>query len=140
MVFLRFDTQNTYNIEVLDILINGVKSKTDNDMICGNVLRIMPKWTSQLLFQEKDEEFEVQEEVLKLVTAGLEHMKFYLDEGKYEISCDLADLLHALPEFVLSSPNAKLKKYEKIYIKPFEKKWNTEVFENKHDLKIRQWF
>lgn len=132
MVFIRFDIYSAYNYEVINIIIDSIKNRSSNDEMCTNVIRIVPMWKNQLLLKGRGEDCEIQEdkEIVKFVVCALENIKDYLINDNYDISYDLLDILQALPDMECYFQKTYLKKYWKIYIKPFEKKWKRSIFED----------
>jgi benzoyl-CoA reductase/2-hydroxyglutaryl-CoA dehydratase subunit BcrC/BadD/HgdB len=57
-----------------------------------------------------------------------EILKNFISNQKYEIMGDFADAIHNLPEIFSKEYNSK--KYWKIYIKPFVKKYGGEYFKS----------
>ncbi len=136
-VFLRFDIKDKNNSHVIDIIINVINNNISNEKMCRMIFYIMPKWKRQLM----DEEGEGQElifniQIKQFIIRALELMKTNILIQEYEIAYDIADMLQGLPEIVIANNKKGLKKYWKIYVKPFQKKWRCKTFNEWKDFVV----
>ncbi|MBD5088423.1 MAG: hypothetical protein HDT30_06360 [Clostridiales bacterium] len=129
-VLLRFDIKNKNNSHVIDIIIKAIINKSSNQEMFKMIFYIMPSWKSQLIVERDDEqEIICNTKLEQFIIRSLELMKTNISIQKYKMAYDIADTLHVLPEIVIANQKKGLKQYWKIYVKPFQKKWRCNIFD-----------
>lgn len=128
-VFLRFDIKAKHNSYIIDIIIKVINNNISNEEMCKMIFYIMPEWEEQLIVEEGDvQELIFNIQLKQFIIRALELMKTNILIQEYEIAYDIADMLQGLPEIVIANNRKGLKQYWKIYVKPFQKKWNCKTF------------
>ena len=126
MVFLRFDIKNKRNNDILCILIQAFDGLISNKEMCDAIVKIMPDWKTQLKYEESENQF-VQEKVIEFVKKAMQILGDSLSTHEFDIAYDIADILHVLPDIVIQNEKKSLKKYWKVYIEGFNKKWQCDA-------------
>lgn len=126
MVFLRSDIRNKENDKVLNILIKAYEGIIYNNEMCDMIIKIMPDWKEQLMYGEGKNQL-IQEEIIKYVKTAMQIMKDSLSTGEYDMAYDIADLLHVLPDVIMQDDKS-MKKYWKVFVKKFDRKWKCNAF------------
>ena len=129
-VFLRYDIENENNDNVINIIINALSNDLNNEEMCRKLFEIMPKWKNQLKMYDKQDKLISCKELELYMIEALKFTKQALYENKFVMAYDLMDILQGLPYANEICKKSNLKRYWKIYIKPFQKKWNIEVFKS----------
>lgn len=127
MVFMRSDIKNAENKYILEILIRAFDGKLNNQEMCEALAIRRPDWKTQLKYGENTYRL-ISEKMTGFVRRALGMMEAYLVTNAYDAAYDIADLLHVLPDVVGQENEKQLKRYWKVYVRPFEKKWNCNVF------------
>lgn len=138
MFFFRYDIKNKNNLEVVDILIKVINDNVSNDKMCRMILDKMPMWNEQLVVEgdNRKEVFDNKSRKLFVIEA-LELLKDKLLFREYEMAYDIADILQGLPDIVISNKKEGFRQYWKLYVKPFQKKWNLNIFNEFLDKNIK---
>ena len=126
MVFIRFDIKNKRNNDILCILIQSFDGLIDNKDMCDAIVRIMPDWKVQLIREELEDLF-IHEKIIEFVKKAMEIARDNLNTNEFDIAYDIADILHVLPDIVIQNDKKGLKKYWKVYIERFNKKWKCDA-------------
>lgn len=127
MVFMRSDIRNVENRCIVKILSQAFAGEINNQEMCGALVRSMPGWKTQLRYGEAGE-YMFRENITRFVRTALSVMEGHLTANAYEAAYDVADLLHVLPDVVLQENKKQLKRYWKVYVRTYEKKWKCDVF------------
>lgn len=128
-VFIRFDIKDKNNSHVIDTIINVINDNIRNNEMCHMIFYLMPRWKGQLIVEEGElQELIFNSKLKEFTIRALELMKTYIMAQEYELAYELADMLHALPEIVIDKNKKGLKQYWKNYVKPFQKKWKCNIF------------
>ena len=116
--FIRFDIKNEQNIEVIRIILQKMSSTNSNFV---NALKGHFDNTDQLLLEDGDiiENCEITG-FMKDMLAELENS---LMQGTYAYSYDIIDLIHFLPELIISNNKKQIKSFWKTNAKNFMEKW-----------------
>lgn len=116
--FVRFDIKNEKNIEVIHIIFQNMNS---TNSILVNALKGHFYNMDQLLFEDGDiiENYEITG-FMKDMLAELENS---LMQGTYAYSYDIIDLIHFLPELIISNNKKQIKSFWKTNAKNFMEKW-----------------
>lgn len=128
-VQVRFDIKNQNNLQIADIAIQAINNNLSNSELCEMISCLMPRWKKQFIFGSIEEtEIVCSKEIKLFMIKALEFMKNCLSNLQYDIAYDIADILQGLYGILLANSKKSLKQYWKIYIKPFQKKWNSSIF------------
>lgn len=127
MVFMRSDIKNEENKYILEILIQAFDGKLNNQEMCEALAIRRPDWKTQLKYEENTDHL-ISEKMTGFVRMALGMMEAYLVTNAFDAAYDIADLLHVLPDVVIQENEKQLKRYWKVYVRPFEKKWKCNVF------------
>lgn len=130
MVFIRFDIKNQNNIKIIEMLIYGIENNLCTTELSAMLIEVMPYMENQLINEKDVEEvfdFEI-EKYRNFILIALQAIKENIQLKKYEIAYDIADILHTFPDFVISNNKKEMKKYWKVYVNPFIKKWKCNLF------------
>lgn len=73
-------------------------------------------------------------ELGRLISSACDRAEELLSAGKNEQACALIDAVHALPE-IAGAPKASLRGYKRCFVRPFEKRFGDNFFED-FDLSI----
>jgi len=127
LVFMRFDIKNDKNAQVAGIIIDVIKNNSTFAQMKKMVTNVMPEWNNQLIAKNSKEKSinNKKEEVLFFIKA-MELLKNSFMLHDYEMAYDLADMLHAFPDIVISGQKNSLKNYWRIYVRPVQKKWKLQ--------------
>lgn len=141
-IFIRFDIRNKDNYQVVDIIIKAIKNNVNNEEMCKMIFKIMPKWRTQLVVKGmEDKEMIIPGKLEIFLIRAVELIKDTISTQEYEIAYDTADILQGLYGIVIGMQKRwrrywqkkKWKQYWQQYLKPFQKKWDYDVFyEFKH--------
>lgn len=127
MVFMRLDIKNKENKYILGIVIRAFDGKLDNQEMYEALVIRKPDWKTQLKYGETTCHL-ISEKIIGFVRMALCMMEEYLATNAYDAAYDIADLLHVLPDIVIRGNEKQLKRYWKVYVRPYEKKWKCDVF------------
>jgi len=131
---LRFDIKNQNNSQIVDIVIRAINNNLSNFELCEMISCLMPTWKKQFIFNSIEQtEITCSKEIKLFMIKALDFMKNCLSNLQYDIAYDIADILQGLYGILLADSKKSLKQYWKIYIKPFQKKWNSDIFYNFKD-------
>lgn len=126
---IRFDIRNKDNYQVADTIIKVINNNVSNEEMCKMIFDINPKWKNKLIFGETEEkELNLDREIELFIIRAVELIKDTISTHEYEIAYDVADILQGLYGIIVTNQKKGLKQYWKIYVKPFQKKWNSNVF------------
>lgn len=136
-VFLRFDIKDKNNLHVIDIIIKVIDNNIRNEEMCKMIFYIMPKWKGQLIVEDDEcKEMIINIQLKLFIIRALELMKTSILKQEYEIAYDIVDMLQGLPEIVIANNKKGLKKYWKIYVNPFQRKWKCKTFNEWKNFRI----
>ena len=127
MVFIMFDIYNINNIKIVNCLIDTLDCNYSNDRMCKILAQIQPDFDKQFIngISRCENSF------LKFsdfILSALLLLRERLMRQDYEMAFDICDMLQGLPEFDYCYCVSNLKNYWKIYVKPFNRKWNIKFF------------
>ena len=137
-VLLRYDIKCVDNKELLDIMIYTLNKMNSNIQMVERVRSVehfriyIKEFGKDILIDEKsDVELSEDEEKIfrSVMSYSLLEMKRLLAQEFYDEAYDLIDAIHAFPELFTNRSKKNLKKYWKIYIRPFQKKWRNTCFD-----------
>lgn len=128
-VLLRYDIKNKNNWKVVDILIKVIKDDASNESMCKLIVNVIPNWYEQLKIKggSNNELFDNRNLKLYIIKA-LELLKNKILSQEYEMAYDIADMLQGLPDLKILNKKRKFRQYWKLYIRPFQKKWKLNIF------------
>ena len=137
-ILIRFDIKNKNNTQIADIVIHVINNNLSNSELCEMISGLIPSWKKQLIFLSAEEtEVPCSKEIKLFIIKTLEFMKTYLSNLQYDTAYDIADILQGLYGIILANSKKSLKQYWKAYIKPFQKKWNSNIFYNFKDTFLK---
>lgn len=133
-ILIRFDMKNQNNTQIINIAIQAINNNLNNLELCEIISCLMPSWKKQLIFLSMEEtEVSCSKEIKLFMIKALKLMKIYLSNLQYDMAYDIADILQGLYGIILANSKKSLKQYWKTYIKPFQKKWNSDIFSDFKD-------
>lgn len=136
-VFIRFDIKDKNNSHVIDIIINAINNNIKNNEMCQMIFHLMPEWKGQLIIEGNElQELIFNSKLKEFTIKALELMKTHITAQEYETAYDLADMLQGLPEIVIGNNKKGLKQYWKNYVKPFQKKWKCDIFNEWNNFRV----
>ena len=130
MIKLRFDIKRKENKDILCILIRAFEGLMNNKEMCNAIVKIVPDWEAQLKYEEA-EYYLIQKERIEFIKTAIHVMIDNLNTNKFDIVYDIADMLHVFPDIVIQQKKKHRRrcwrKYWKVYVEPFHKKWNCDT-------------
>ncbi len=136
LMVIRMDVNHENNIMILDqihqVLKKGCdKTYTDNiirkklvTVVDSSDLRYEFAFTYNYYVHR---DFLYDEKIYALLTNCIEHVLDLLKNRKNEQAYDFVDAIHELPEILVYHHYRLPRGFDKVYIKPYEKKWHTNI-------------
>lgn len=137
LLLIRYDIKNKNNVNIIDVIIEQLENNESYQIFKDKLRQIEYINNSTYIFNDttksddsiflsatKERRFKL---ILKTILLNLQST---LRAGFYEYSYDLVDAVHGLPQIYINSTQKDLKRYWKLYIVPFQKKWKTNALEN----------
>lgn len=144
IVLIRFDIKDSENIKLINILIKSLKNNNTNTQMIkefeslNTSSKMQKKFDLWRLKQSKELSRELTQEEKNIIDTiliySLSEVEELIKKALYEKANDIIDAIHGIPEVFIEDKRIRdLKKYWKIYIKPFQKKWKSAYF---NEIKI----
>lgn len=126
LVFIRSDINSEKNIELVNILIICMENRMNNFELIKLLNGKLD--LKQQLIQDAGLECVDDKNISDFILTVLKYTNDALKSQNYNMAYDLVDMLHVLPDVIITGEKKQLKKYWNIYVKPFIKKWkNNEI-------------
>lgn len=125
LVFIRFDIRNPINIKLLESIVECIREKSGN----GKLLEILSdeQHIIKQLLLEESELYENRNNIDEFLLIILEDILNMLNSGDYDIAYEMVDLIHILPELIISNNKKDLRVYWKLNIKQYSKKKKNDL-------------
>lgn len=127
MIFVRFNVYDINNIEIVNCLIETLYYNYSNDEMCNILIQIQPSLDKWLM--NGDSKYENSfSRFSEFIISALLLLKKSLVKSEYGMAFDICDMLQGLPEYDYCYDVLNLKTYWNIYVKMFNRKWKTKIF------------
>lgn len=138
-IWMRFDIENQNNEQITDIIIQSITQNLTNLELYKAISNLMPEWKTRLISNRPDQkDLRCSSEITLFIIKALKFLKISLQTQHYQISYDITDILQGLYGVLLANSKKSLKQYWKIYIKPFQKKHHTTIFQEFKNTFLKQ--
>ncbi|MBQ7776706.1 MAG: hypothetical protein IJ379_12375 [Lachnospiraceae bacterium] len=121
--YIRFDIRNINNKACLELIMLAIEGKITN-LQFGQQISTLYKI---ILQSETEEDEQVPKTIEDMVTRLCEALQSALNDCNYEFAYDIADIIQAIPDREYWYDKSSMKSWQKIYIRPVEKKWRVDL-------------
>lgn len=136
IVIIRYNIHNPENITLINDLKFILKNNYSNEEMI-NIINKRNLLVNENIQFKKGEVFHIEKDYLnneeseiakEFLIYAFNKIEYFINQNMFEMAYDIVDVIHVFPELFIDYNKIKLKKYWKIYIKPFQKKWKDKMF------------
>ena len=125
---IRSDIKADNNIFVIEQMINCINIKADNTTLVYLLIG-KANYINQLILKNGKIVHD-DNNISEFIVMILNMAKLSIEKQEYELAYDCIDLVHFLPELIIDYNRLNLKRYRKVHIKKFSKKWTRDIYKN----------
>ena len=131
MIYIRKDIKHPQNNDIILILLDVLRNNWNNDLMCDNLALKNLLWCDQLKRESDNSKIVYDNQCYKrFIIKTLLFLSDLLSLQRYDIAYRIVDILHVLPDVIISTPKKAKKDFWKNFIIPFEKENNIYFFKD----------
>lgn len=123
LINIRFKITDTFNVKIIENIIRCLNCTLNNVEFVKLITEVDSKLLQQLVMEDGDK-IKIFNSYKVFMVDMLEITIDELYKNNYDLAYDIIDMLHVLPEIMLSEDRRAIRRYYKFYVKPIVKKWN----------------